>query len=43
VGGIDELQRLLVGEEIGVKSRVQVIRQNIQIPLEVAPREAPLT
>jgi len=43
VGGIDELQRLLVGEEIGVKSRVQVIRQNIQIPLEVAPREAPLS
>jgi len=43
VGGIDELQRFLVGEEIGVKSRVHVIRQNFQIPLEVVPREAPLS
>ncbi len=42
VGGIDELQRFLLGKEIGVKSRVEVIRQSIQVSLQVVPREAPL-
>ncbi len=41
VGGIDELQRLLVGSEIGVKSRLNIVRHQFQTSVEITPREAP--
>lgn len=41
VGGIDELQRLLVGAEIGVTSRLNLVRHQYQTTLEITPREAP--
>ena len=41
VGGIDELQRLLVGPEIGRESAVVVIRHTLQLVLKVVPRETP--
>jgi S1-C subfamily serine protease len=41
VGGIDELQRLLVGSEIGVKSNLNVVRHQYRTTLEVVPQEAP--
>ena len=41
VGGIDELQRLLVGPEIGCESTVVVVRHTLQLVLKVVPRESP--
>jgi S1-C subfamily serine protease len=41
VGGIDELQRLLVGPEIGHESTVEVVRHALQLTLKVVPRETP--
>jgi S1-C subfamily serine protease len=41
VSGIDELQRLLVGFEIGVKSILEVARHSSRLELEITPREAP--
>jgi S1-C subfamily serine protease len=41
VGGIDELQRLLVGSEIGRKSELNIIRHQFQTHLEITPQEAP--
>lgn len=41
VSGIDDLQRLLVGFEIGVKSILEVARHSSRLELEITPREAP--
>jgi S1-C subfamily serine protease len=41
VTGLDELQRLLVASEIGVKSTLTVVRQTFRLELEVVPREVP--
>ncbi|HXA45814.1 MAG TPA: trypsin-like peptidase domain-containing protein [Candidatus Angelobacter sp.] len=41
IGGIDELQRLLVGSEIGRKSELKIIRHQFQTLLEITPQEAP--
>jgi len=41
VSGIDELQRLLVGSEIGRKSPLKIVRHQFQSSLEIIPREAP--
>ena len=41
VEGIDELQRLLVGPEIGRESTVEVVRHALQLTLKVVPRETP--
>ena len=41
VGGIDELQRLLVGSEIGRKSELKIIRHQFQTHLEITPQESP--
>ncbi len=38
---IDELQRVLVAAEIGVKSPLEVVRQSFRLQLEVTPREMP--
>jgi S1-C subfamily serine protease len=38
---IDELQRVLVGSEIGVPSTLEVVRQSFRLQLEVTPRETP--
>jgi S1-C subfamily serine protease len=41
VRGIDELQRLLTGSEIGVKSPLKIVRHQFGMDLEITPREAP--
>jgi len=41
VSGMDDLQRLLVGSEIGVKSDVKVIRRQFLTAIEIVPAEAP--
>ena len=41
VGGIDELQRLLVGSEIGVKPRLNSVRHQFQTSVEITPHEGP--
>lgn len=41
INGIDELQRMLVGSEIGVKSPLIIVRHNFQTNLEITPQEAP--
>jgi S1-C subfamily serine protease len=41
VGGIDELQRLLIGPEIGRESTVEVVRHALRLTLKVIPRESP--
>jgi S1-C subfamily serine protease len=41
LNGIDDLQRLLVGSEIGVTSAISVVRHTFQLQLEVTPREMP--
>ena len=41
MNNIDDLQRLLVGSEIGVKSTLAVVRHTFRLELEVTPREMP--
>jgi S1-C subfamily serine protease len=41
ISGIDELQRLLVGSEIGRKSDLKIIRHQFQTSLEIVPQETP--
>jgi len=41
MNSIEDLQRLLVGAEIGVTSAVSVVRHSFQLQLEVTPREMP--
>jgi S1-C subfamily serine protease len=41
VAGIDELQRLLVGSEIGLKSQLNIVRHQFQTSVEIMPQEAP--
>ena len=41
MNNIEDLQRLLVGSEIGVKSVLTVIRHTFRLELEVTPREMP--
>jgi S1-C subfamily serine protease len=41
MNSIEDLQRLLVGAEIGVTSAVSVVRHSFQLQLEVTPREVP--
>jgi S1-C subfamily serine protease len=43
IAGIDELQRVLVGSEIGRKSEVTVIRHQFQTRVEIIPQETPKT
>jgi len=38
---LDELQRLLVAQEIGVKSPLAIVRRTFQLQLEVTPAETP--
>jgi S1-C subfamily serine protease len=42
VTSIDDLQRLLVAAEIGVKSVIEVVRRTYRLELEIVPRETPL-
>jgi S1-C subfamily serine protease len=42
MNSIEDLQRLLVGAEIGVTSAVSVVRHSFQLQLEVTPREMPV-
>ena len=41
LSGIDELQRWLIGSEIGVQSTVTIIRHQFQISLTITPQESP--
>lgn len=41
VTSLDDLQRLLVGSEIGVKSALAMVRQRFRLDLEVTPSEMP--
>ncbi len=41
VSGLDDLQRLLVGAEIGVKSALAIVRHTFRLELEVVPQEMP--
>ena len=41
VSGIDDLQRLLTGDCVGVRSQVLVIRGTEKIALEIVPAESP--
>jgi S1-C subfamily serine protease len=41
VSGIDELQRVLVGSEIGRKAELKIIRHQFATNLEITPQEAP--
>lgn len=41
VASLEDLQRLLVRSEIGVKSRLTVVRHAFQLQLDVVPREVP--
>lgn len=42
VSGIDDLQRLLVGSEIGVQSPLEVVRHSFKVKLDVTPQEMPV-
>lgn len=41
IHGIEDLQRVLVGAEIGVTSALSVVRHTFQLQLAVTPRETP--
>ena len=41
VTSLDDLQRILVGSEIGVQSTLKVVRHTFQLELNVVPRETP--
>lgn len=41
MNGIEDLQRLLVGSEIGVTSEISVVRHTFQLQVQVTPREMP--
>lgn len=41
IATLDDLQRLLVGSEIGVKSSLVVVRHTFRLELDVTPRETP--
>jgi serine protease Do len=41
MNSIEDLQRVLVGEEIGVTSAISVVRHTFQLQLEVTPTEKP--
>ena len=41
VASIEDLQRLLVGEEIGVRSKAEIIRHTFRLDFEVVPGETP--
>jgi S1-C subfamily serine protease len=41
INGIDELQRMLVASEIGLKSPLTIVRHNFQANVEITPQEAP--
>lgn len=41
ITGLDDLQRLLVASEIGVKSTLAVVRHTFRLELDVVPREMP--
>jgi S1-C subfamily serine protease len=41
MNGIEDLQRVLVGAEIGVTSAISVVRHTFQLQLEVKPTEKP--
>jgi S1-C subfamily serine protease len=41
ITSIDELQRLLVAAEIGVRSTLAIVRHTFRLELEVVPRETP--
>ena len=41
MNNIDDLQRLLVGSEIGVKSILAIVRRTFRLELEVTPGEVP--
>ncbi|MGC9944188.1 MAG: trypsin-like peptidase domain-containing protein [Verrucomicrobiota bacterium] len=41
VSSIEDLQRLLVGEEIGVRSKAEIVRRTFRLELEVVPGETP--
>jgi S1-C subfamily serine protease len=41
VGSIEDLQRLLVGEEIGVRSKADIVRRTFRLTVEVVPGEMP--
>jgi S1-C subfamily serine protease len=41
VSSIEDLQRLLVGEEIGVRSKAEILRRTFRLELEVVPGETP--
>jgi S1-C subfamily serine protease len=41
ITSLDDLQRLLVGGEIGVKSALAIVRHTFRLELDVIPREVP--
>jgi hypothetical protein len=41
MNSIEDLQRVLVGEEISVTSPISVVRHTFQLQLEVTPTEKP--
>jgi len=41
VTSLDELQRLLVAQEIGVRSTLAIVRHTLRLEFEVVPRETP--
>ncbi len=41
ITSIDDLQRVLVGSEIGVKSKLEIVRRTYRLELEIIPREMP--
>ena len=41
MNSIEDLQRVLVGAEIGVTSAISVVRHTFQLQLEVTPTEKP--
>ena len=41
VASLEDLQRLLVGEVIGVRSRAEIVRRTFRLELEVVPGEMP--
>ena len=41
IGGVDDLHKQLTGAQVGVRSRVTVIRHTEKLQLEVTPEESP--
>jgi S1-C subfamily serine protease len=41
VASLEDLQRLLVGEEIGVRSKAEIVRRTFKLEVEVVPGETP--